>query len=212
MNSLFVIACSLACLLSPALGACSKDTDGILTCSSCPEGDVPVHYKIPENVTTIADEAFLYCEYMGSVEFPASLTTIGNRAFDGAGLKSVDLSHTKVHTIGVRAFNSNYGLESVKFPTTLTTISNYAFRFTSVKSFTYHLAPGGSLPANRPSCSDTCEEIVVCPAGGVFINDSCGFVGHCPCPRGIAINGTCKLLLEEASPSELKEAYKKTEC
>ena len=125
MKSLFVFAYSLACLLSPALAEdpCSKSDDGVLTCTSCPEGDVPVHYKIPENVTTIADEAFLYCEYMGSVEFPASLTSIGNRAFDGAGLSSVDLSHTKVHTIGVRAFNSNYGLNSVKFPITLTTIS-----------------------------------------------------------------------------------------
>jgi len=95
-------------------------------------GDV----KIPERVkfkgekytvTTIGEEAFLYCPGLTSVIIPNSVTTIGEEAFLSCfRLTSVNIPNS-VTTIGEEAFSHCDGLTSVNIPNSVTTIGEYAF-------------------------------------------------------------------------------------
>ena len=87
---------------------------------------------IPENITSIGEDAFYWCTGLTSVSFPASLTSIGKYAFrDCTGLTSVSLSRcTSLTSIGELAFNKCSGLTSVDLSscTSLTSIGENAFR------------------------------------------------------------------------------------
>ncbi|MBQ8719573.1 MAG: leucine-rich repeat protein [Clostridia bacterium] len=114
---------------------------------------------IPSTVTKIGDQAFSMCVGLESVIFTegSQLTTIGSKAFYGAGLNGIalptnvtslgnqafqncdkleemDLSATKLTSIGDNAFTGCTSLESVKLPATLTTIGKRAFSQTSAYS------------------------------------------------------------------------------
>ena len=95
---------------------------------------------IPENITEIEDGAcstgycggaFSGCSDLKSVTFPASLTSIGERAFGScSGLASVDLSScTSLTSIGDSAFSYCTRLKNVSFPASLTWIGNSAFHY-----------------------------------------------------------------------------------
>lgn len=86
---------------------------------------------IPEKVTAIPEGAFAYCNALGRVDFPAGLSSIGDRAFTQTGLGTVDLSKTKVTTIGNVVFY-NTSVSEVKFPSTLTSIGDQAFQNTTL--------------------------------------------------------------------------------
>jgi hypothetical protein len=65
------------------------------------------------------------------------ITSINGGAFTGCHeLASVDLSATKVTTIGAEAFMET-GLTEVTFPSSLTTIGEFAFAFTRLTSVTF---------------------------------------------------------------------------
>ena len=65
------------------------------------------HVIIPDGVEAIADYAFYGAHQLRSVTFPVSLKEIGSDVFyDCEELQEIDLSHTKVHTIGENAFNN----------------------------------------------------------------------------------------------------------
>ena len=98
---------------------------------------------IGTNVTTINENMFQGCTYLSSIDFSAAtgLTSIGDNAFYGCGnyvpepgedpvpnLTAIDLSNTKVTSIGQSAFNSCSKLETITLPSTLTSISDYAFQ------------------------------------------------------------------------------------
>ena len=84
-------------------------------------------YTIPDSVTTIGEEAFLYCSSLTSVTIPDSVKTIGNYAFaDCEGLASVTIGNS-VTTIGNYAFNYCTNLTNVNIPDSVTTIGNGAF-------------------------------------------------------------------------------------
>ena len=68
---------------------------------------------IPNNVTSIGDEAFYNCEGLTSITIPNSVTSIGYRAFYGcSGLTSITIPNS-VTSIGIKAFNGCSGLESI---------------------------------------------------------------------------------------------------
>ena len=98
---------------------------------------------IGANVTTINEIMFQGCTYLSSIDFSAAtgLTSIGDNAFYGCGnyvpepgedpvpnLTAIDLSNTKVTSIGQSAFNSCSKLETITLPSTLTSIGKYAFQ------------------------------------------------------------------------------------
>ena len=102
---------------------------------------------IGANVTNINDNMFLGCHYLSSIDFSAAtgLTGIGDYAFYNCGnydptepgeapvpnLTTIDLSNTKVESIGEGAFYSCSKLTTITLPSTLTTIGNSAFFFCS---------------------------------------------------------------------------------
>jgi hypothetical protein len=85
-------------------------------------------YAIPDNVTSIGDDAFNYCVGLTSMTIPNSLTTIGAQAFIScAGLKSVVIPNS-VLSIGNDAF-LYCGLTNVTIGNSVTNIGNYAFLY-----------------------------------------------------------------------------------
>ena len=83
--------------------------------------------SIPNSVTTIGQNAFMYCSGITSVTIPDSVTSIGNQAFLGcSGLTSITIPNS-VTTIGRYAFNGCSGLTSVTIPNSVTTIGENAF-------------------------------------------------------------------------------------
>lgn len=81
--------------------------------------------KLPATVIEIEQQAFEYSP-IEEINFPASLTTIGNYAFSENRLKTVDLSATKLTTIK-NWFSENNKLRTVKLPETVTTLEENAF-------------------------------------------------------------------------------------
>ena len=80
--------------------------------------------SIPENVTSIGNEAF-YNTSLTSIDLPANLKTIGRYAFSGTKLKKVVLP-SQVETIGDHAFSIE-SLESVHIPKSLKSVANYSY-------------------------------------------------------------------------------------
>ena len=82
---------------------------------------------IPNNVTTIGEEAFDKCEGLTSIIIPNSVTSIESEAFDGClNLTSLSLGEN-VKSIGENAFNQCSALTSVSIPNSVTTIGRRAF-------------------------------------------------------------------------------------
>ena len=63
-------------------------------------------------MTSIGDYAFIECRNLKSIEFPTSLTSIGNSAFYLTGLISVTIPGSVIY-IGEYAFDSCWKLESI---------------------------------------------------------------------------------------------------
>ena len=95
------------------------------------DGNEIKEYVIPEDVTTIGENAFYYCSGLTSITIPNSVTSIGSYAFYGcSGLTSITIPNS-VTSIGNSAFYGCSGLTSVTIPQGVTTIGNYAFRYCS---------------------------------------------------------------------------------
>ena len=78
-------------------------------------------------IESIADYTFFGCTSLASINFPSSLTTIGNNVFDGCtSLASVNFP-SSLTTIGNYVFSGCTSLTSVNFPTSLTSIGNNVF-------------------------------------------------------------------------------------
>lgn len=91
-----------------------------------PAGRTDDTFTVPDGVETIYDAAFYAATDLQSVQFPASLRTIGSAAFEWNGLRSLTIPEG-VHVIGENAFADCTALTSVSFPTSLQSIGSYAF-------------------------------------------------------------------------------------
>ncbi len=67
---------------------------------------------IPENVTVIGDEAFMFCTELKDVKIGSSVSSIGELAFNMTGMKNLILP-ASVETIGDNAFSHNRNLERI---------------------------------------------------------------------------------------------------
>ena len=107
-----------------------KDSSG-KTCVITEDSGTTGRYKItsvllPDTVKRISANAY-HSAVLTSINFPASLESIGYGAFNGSALTAADLSQTKITTLESSTFYHCYSLTSVELPSTLTTIEEIAF-------------------------------------------------------------------------------------
>ena len=99
----------------------SSDENGVLfdknktTIIQYPIGNTRLYYNIPENIISISDFAFSFCDSLTSVTIPDSVTTIGSRAFTScASLTSVTIGDS-VKSISDYAFYDCTSLTDVYY-------------------------------------------------------------------------------------------------
>jgi uncharacterized repeat protein (TIGR02543 family) len=94
-------------------------------------------YTIPNSVTTIRNDAFIYCQLLTAVTIPDSVTSIGDSAFHNCiSLSSITIG-SGVTSIGNSAFNYCTSLTSITIPNSVTSIGASAFNAcTSLTSIT----------------------------------------------------------------------------
>ena len=130
--------------------------------SGCPSGALTIPASISNNgtnysVTSIGDNAFVYCTSLTSVTIPNSVTSIGDYAFNYCpSLNSLSLGNSvsiigdyafsdcnnlasiilpnSLTSIGANAFQSTFGFTSITIPDTVTSIGEYAFIGSSLTS------------------------------------------------------------------------------
>ena len=80
------------------------------------------------NLTSIGDYAFQYCNSLTSIEIPSSVTSIGRSAFGScSNLTSIDIPNN-VTNIGDQAFSYCSNLTNIKIPSSVTSIGDEVFR------------------------------------------------------------------------------------
>ena len=90
---------------------------------------------LPESVINLPNSIFKGCTSLSLVKFPSGLEAVGSYACAScSSLKEIDLTNTKLATIGAGAFKDASSLETIKLPTAVTLISGDAFNGTAVKS------------------------------------------------------------------------------
>ena len=96
------------------------------TIIQCPAG-ITGSITIPASVTGIGDNAFQGCSSLTSISIPSGVTSIGNNAFSGCiGLTSITIP-SSVISIGDNAFQYCQGLASITLGNGVTTIGQDAF-------------------------------------------------------------------------------------
>ena len=87
----------------------------------------PTSIEIGEGVTSIGDNAFLWCSGLKNITIPSSVTSIGEYAFGYcSGLTNLTLPSGLTY-LGNRAFHNCACLVRVELPSTLTSIGYYIF-------------------------------------------------------------------------------------
>lgn len=121
-----------------------KSIDGVLytgdgkTLVKYPQAKKASHYSIPNGVTTIASDAFYYCNYLKSVSIPDSVIVIGEGAFIYCeNLATVTFEEdSALKIIGKSAFSDCDNLAIVKLPEGLIEIRDSAFNCDHLISIT----------------------------------------------------------------------------
>lgn len=120
---------------------CDKSQETVLF---YPSNRNAVVSDLPETTKKIGNYAFFNGDGGFSntkytkIEFPASLEEIGTGAFKSCyELTSIDLSGTKVTTVGAYAFSQCRKVGSLKLPETLVEIKEFAFENIAIKSVVF---------------------------------------------------------------------------
>lgn len=134
------------------------------------------------NITAIPERAFAGCKNLTTVILPESCKTIGDYAFWGAGMSTIDLSH--VEKIGQYAFAGGSTTNSKSFPSKLTSVTfgddleeltGYAFEGAKLSG---ELVLGGKLKSIPTVAFKDCEDITkVVIKGNVETVESSAFSG-----------------------------------
>lgn len=86
------------------------------------------HFRLPDDLPTLPEGAFIGCTSLTSLRLPASITAIGDGAFRGCiSLTELALPAT-LTTIGAFAFHRCTRLAALTLPPSLTTIGTGAFK------------------------------------------------------------------------------------
>ena len=82
---------------------------------------------LSDQLTALPDETFRNCSALQSINLPASVASIGNRAFNGSNLYFINLP-ASVATVGTQAFMGNANLRVVSINGAVESIGEDAFR------------------------------------------------------------------------------------
>ena len=140
-------------IVPPATAAgCFKFAAGVITGYNAGD-DCPTDVVIPntirgEAVVGIGRLGFHSNRRLTSVVIPGSVKTIGNDAFDGNTLESVEFNEG-LETIGDYAFSNNKLTGHIDFPSSLKSIGANAFRYNNLTSVSVSKNTALS-PAGRP--------------------------------------------------------------
>lgn len=94
-----------------------------------------VKVVLPNNIKSLENGAFYYCWELRDINIPTSCTLLDQSAFNTCkSLESIDLTNTKVVSIGDYCFGDCYSLRSIDFPPTLSSIGSGAFRNAALTS------------------------------------------------------------------------------
>lgn len=89
-----------------------------------------------EGCTTLGNHVFKNCP-LAAVTFPKTLGSIGEWAFEGTKLETVDLSNTQITRLPKGCFYNCQQLSDVKLPIALTDIGECAFYKSAIASITF---------------------------------------------------------------------------
>lgn len=89
-----------------------------------------------EGCTTLGNHVFKNCP-LAAVTFPKTLDSIGEWAFEGTKLETVDLSNTQITRLPKGCFYNCQQLSDVKLPIALTDIGECAFYKSAIASITF---------------------------------------------------------------------------
>ena len=89
-----------------------------------------------EGCTTLGNHVFKNCP-LAAVTFPKTLGSIGEWAFEGTKLETVDLSNTQITRLPKGCFYNCQQLSDVKLPIALTDIGECAFYKSAIASMTF---------------------------------------------------------------------------
>lgn len=92
--------------------------------------------KFNDRYTTLGHHVFKNCP-LAAVTFPKTLNSIGEYAFEGTNLKTVDLSNTQIKKLPNGSFYNCQQLNDVKLPIELTDIGECAFYKSPIASITF---------------------------------------------------------------------------
>ena len=93
------------------------------------------HNGVTYSVTSIEDQAFIYCYSLNTITIPASVKTIGAGAFQNCSLRTINIPEdSQLKSIGDQAFIFCYNLKTLTIPASMTTIGAGAFQNCSLEA------------------------------------------------------------------------------
>lgn len=144
--------------------------DGILftadqrTLVAYPNGRTDTHFIVPENVTTIAEDAFSGCDTLTKVTFPDSVTLIGESAFSNCDFLAEVILPDTLTTIENSTFYGCESLSAITIPETVTTIGDHAFFSTALTEITIPSAVTSLGDSALSQCSGLEKVTILNPA------------------------------------------------
>lgn len=156
-----------------------------------------------DSYTTLGHHVFKNCP-LAAVTFPKTLGSIGEWAFEGTELKTVDLSNTQITRLPNGSFYNCQKLNDVKLPIALTDIGECAFYKSAIASITF---PSSLQKIDAWAFQYTQLKNVVIPTKTGHIGD--GAFSENTKLTTVYINGvTCYLAVDAfANCGNLKDVY-----
>ena len=162
--------------------------------------------QLPEGIESIGESAFAHCQALNSINFPASLTQLGEYAFAGSEtLVVADLSATGITALPAHAFDGCAALAELSLPGSVRHIGELAIAGTvlekitatsSVEAAPFALAKATELKSAAVTLAEPNAE-------GIFFGDSRLFSVASPSPViADAVYAYCPLLSPTAVLAE----------
>ena len=142
---------------------------GTGTVLECPTGWDRGLFTVPDGYLTIAENAFIGCEKVTSVDLGNTVTTVSNGAFmNCSGIESIKWSPV-LTSIGNIAFQFNTSLKDVVIPSTVETMGSGAF--SGCESMEHAVVPGSISRIEQATFKSTGLKNIVMEEGIEYVGD-----------------------------------------